>query len=38
MHAARSAPQLQTGQPAEHEQRLTDGAGGSVHEHALAAQ
>ena len=25
------------GQPAEGEQRLTDGAGGSVHEHALAS-
>jgi hypothetical protein len=37
MLAARSAPQLETGQPAEGQQRLTDGAGSSLHEHALAS-
>src|SRR6516162_10268555 len=37
MRAASSAPQLEAGQPAEHEQRLTDSTGGSMHEHALAA-
>jgi hypothetical protein len=37
MLAARGAPQLEAGQPAEDEQRLTDGAGGSMHEHALAS-
>ena len=35
--AARGAPQLEPGHPAEREQRLTDGAGGSMHEHALAS-
>ncbi|HEY6979415.1 hypothetical protein, partial [Reyranella sp.] len=35
--AARGAPQLEPGHPAEREQRLTDGAGGSLHEHAIAA-
>ena len=37
MRAARSAPQLEADQPAEDEQCLTDGAGGSVDEHALAS-
>ena len=37
MLAARGAPQLEAGEPAEDEQRLTDGAGGSLHEHALAS-
>ena len=37
MLAARGAPQLEAGQPAEGEQRLTDGAGGPMHEHALAS-
>ena len=37
MRAARSAPQLEAGQPAEHEQRLTDGARGSLYERALAS-
>ena len=37
VRAARGAPQLKAGQPAEHEQRLADGAGGSVHEHALSS-
>ena len=36
MLAARGAPHFEPGQPAEGEQRLTDGAGGSMHEHALA--
>ena len=36
MLAARGAPQLEAGQPAEGEQRLTDGAGGPMHENALA--
>jgi hypothetical protein len=31
MLAARGAPQLESGQPAEGEQCLTDGAGGSMH-------
>ena len=31
------SPQLEAGQPAEHEQRLADGAGGALHERALAA-
>jgi hypothetical protein len=35
--AAHSAPQREAGHPAEHEQRLTDGAGGSMHKHALAS-
>src|SRR5262249_46253719 len=35
--AARGAPQLEAGQPSEHEQRLTDGAGGAVHEYTLAS-
>ena len=33
---ARGAPQFQAGHPAEHEQRLTDGTGGSMHEHTLS--
>ena len=37
MLAARGAPQLEAGKPAEGEQRLTDGPGGSMHEHALAS-
>ena len=37
MLAARSAPHLDAGHPAEHEQRLTDSTGGSMHEHALAS-
>ena len=37
MRAARGAPQIEPGQPAEGEQRLTDGAGGSLHEHTLAS-
>src|SRR5215831_947525 len=37
MRAARRAPELEVGHPAEHEQRLTDGAGGALHEHALAS-
>src|SRR5262249_56287181 len=37
MLAARATPQLEAGEPAEGEQRLTDGAGGSMHEHALAS-
>ena len=36
MRAARGAPQLEAGQTAEHEQRLADGAGSSLHEHVLA--
>jgi hypothetical protein len=28
---------IEAGEPAEGEQRLTDGAGGSMHEHALAS-
>src|SRR5262249_23741788 len=36
VRAARGAPQLEAGQSAEHEQRLTDGASGSLHEHALS--
>jgi len=35
--AARGAPQLEAGEPAEGEQRLTNGAGGSMHKHALAS-
>jgi len=35
--AARGTPQLEAGHPAEHKQRLTDGAGGSLHEHALSS-
>ena len=35
--AARGAPQLEAGQPAEREQRLTHGAGGALHQHALSA-
>src|SRR4029077_9334653 len=35
--AARGAPQLEAGKPAEHEQRLADSASGSLHEHALAS-
>jgi hypothetical protein len=37
VRAARGAPQLEAGQPAEHEQRLADGAGGTLHERALAS-
>jgi hypothetical protein len=37
MRTARGAPQLEAGHPAEHEQRLADGAGSSLHEHALAS-
>ena len=37
MLAARGAPQLETGQPAEGKQRLTDGARRSMHEHALSS-
>jgi len=37
MHAARSAPQLEAGQPAEGEQCLADGAGSPLHERALAS-
>src|SRR3989442_1395871 len=37
MLAARGAPQLEAGQPAEDDKRLTDGAGGSMQEHALAS-
>jgi hypothetical protein len=37
MRAARGAPQLEAGQPAEGDQCLTDGASGSVHEYALAS-
>src|SRR5262249_61920476 len=37
VRAARGAPQLEAGQSAEHEQRLTDGASGSLHEHALSS-
>src|SRR5262249_59352505 len=33
MLAARATPQLEAGEPAEGEQRLTDGAGGSLHHH-----
>jgi hypothetical protein len=36
MRAGRGSPQLEAGQPAEGEQRLTEGTGGSMHEHALA--
>src|SRR5215469_12960555 len=36
MRAARSAPQLETGQPTEHEQRLPDSAGGAMYKRALA--
>ena len=36
MRAPRGAPQLQSGQPAEDEQRLADGSGGADHERALA--
>jgi len=36
MRAARGTPQLEARQTAEHEQRLADGAGSSLHEHALA--
>src|SRR5262245_24329548 len=35
--ASRGSPQLEAGQPPEHEQRLTDCAGGAVHEDALAS-
>ena len=35
--AARGAPQLEAGHPAEREQRLIDGTGGSMHERALAS-
>ena len=38
MLAARVALQLERGQLAEHEQRLADGAGGSLYEHALASR
>src|SRR5262249_18920592 len=34
--AARRTPYLEAGHLPEHEQRLTDGAGSSLHEHALA--
>jgi hypothetical protein len=37
MLAPSGAPQLEAGQPAKGKQRLTDGAGGSMHEHALAS-
>ena len=37
MLAARGAPQLEPGHPAEREQRLTDSAGSALHEHALAS-
>jgi hypothetical protein len=36
--AARRAPQLEAGEPTHGEQRLTDDAGGSMHEHALKKQ
>jgi hypothetical protein len=36
VRAARGTPQLEAGQPAEHDQRLADGAGGALHERALA--
>src|SRR5512143_2917395 len=36
MRATHRAPQLETGQLAEYEQRLADSAGGSLHEHPLA--
>jgi hypothetical protein len=35
--AARGAPQFETGQSPEHEQRLSNGASGAVHEQALAS-
>ena len=35
--AARSTPHLEAGHPPEREQRLTDGAGGALYEHALAS-
>ena len=35
VRATRGAPQLEAGKPAEYEQRLADGAGGAMHEHAL---
>ena len=37
MLAARGAPHVDAGQPTEDQQGLTDGAGGSMHEHALAS-
>jgi hypothetical protein len=37
MLAARGGPQLEASQPAEGEQRLTDGTGCSIHEYALVA-
>src|SRR5205085_5119150 len=36
MLTAAGAPQLQAGDLPEHEQRLTDSAGSSLHKHALA--
>src|SRR5262249_4646402 len=35
--AARGAPQFEITHPAEREERLTDGARGSLHKHALAS-
>ena len=35
--AARGAPQIETGQPAEHEQHLADANEPSAHEHALSS-
>jgi hypothetical protein len=35
--AARGTPQIEARRPAGGDQRLTDGTGGSVHEHALAS-
>ena len=37
MLAASGAPELKACQAAQHEQRLADGAGGPLHEHALTA-
>ena len=37
MRAARRAPQLEAGHPAEHQQRLTDRPGGALHEYVLAS-
>ena len=37
MLAARSSPQIESGHPAEHEQRLAHGTGGSMNEYALSS-
>src|SRR5262245_65928492 len=37
LRAARGAPQLEAGHLPEHEQRLANGAGGSLHEHTLTS-